>query len=292
MIRSTARPMLSPRSNVAAASSAPLEDGPSREQVERAQKYAADLRTTVEAARNTATDADSRLKLLSRRKAAQALGQITQKDIEEFRLLKLLRVPAPVVEWVICAVCTLLELPSLVVSAAVPRAASGRRAPREQPCRARPHPRTPAPTPLSPAGPNDDDDAAVPGARPPRAAQDPSQCKVQLSWNQARLLLGRADLLDSLSSFDAQTLLQAPELQRVLRSRMEGFASDARVPGRAKLLAAARQVQDNVRRPSQMPSAAGEMLNASSAKRGGPVVGALYIWLEHTLRNAEWLQKI
>ena len=84
-----------------------------REELARAAKITAELRKTVEEARDGAADADSRLKVLSRRKAAQALEGLTQQQLDEFRMLKLIRVPAPVVEWEVCSVCTLLELPQL-----------------------------------------------------------------------------------------------------------------------------------------------------------------------------------
>ncbi|KAL1527375.1 hypothetical protein AB1Y20_016044 [Prymnesium parvum] len=206
------------------------ERGPSRLEVERAERQAGELRAAIDEARHGAQDPTARLQMLGRRKAAQALGCLTAAQLEEFRQLKLIRVAAPVIEWVLCAVCTLLELRQL--------------------------------------------DAAPP-------------CSRLLSWADARQLLFRPELVPSLAAFDASGLLQAAELRRLLHSRMEGMCeADAGAKGameRARMQAAGRQAA---------LKSGGVVVSAASARRAGPVIGALYVWLERVLRDADWLEAV
>jgi hypothetical protein len=71
---------------------------------------AAARREKVAATRDNITSPEVRLKLLGQRRAAIELEGLTHKQLDEFRLLKLIRVPAPAVEWIVRAVLTLLAL--------------------------------------------------------------------------------------------------------------------------------------------------------------------------------------
>ena len=68
------------------------------------------LQEVIGESRNGMSSAQSRLTLLSRRKAAQALEGLSEAHMQEFRAFKLIRVPSSSAGCVICAICTLLAL--------------------------------------------------------------------------------------------------------------------------------------------------------------------------------------
>ena len=52
---------------------------------------------------------------------------------------------------------------------------------------------------------------------PPEGKPGPAKKRVVLAWNEARLLLGRQDLLRSLTNFDALRLVESPDVLAQLR---------------------------------------------------------------------------
>ena len=75
------------------------------------------LNATLADARDAAQSPEMRLKQLGQRKAASALEGISQEELDKFRELRLVRIPAPTVEVIVCCVCTLVQLDGPAVRA-------------------------------------------------------------------------------------------------------------------------------------------------------------------------------
>ena len=75
-----------------------------------ARERATSLRRIIGAAREASGSPQERLQMLSRWRAAASIEHLGQASLDEFKQLKLMRVPAVSVGAVICSVCTVLSL--------------------------------------------------------------------------------------------------------------------------------------------------------------------------------------
>eukprot|EP00966_Prymnesium_polylepis_P182947 4239114-Prymnesium_polylepis.1 len=106
-------------------------NGLSRDEASVWRRRIEQITSTLTEAQDAAQSPEARLRQLGQRKAASALEGISQEELDKFRELRLVRIPAPTVEVIVCCVCTLVQLGGPAVSAG-PKFNDGKEADRQK----------------------------------------------------------------------------------------------------------------------------------------------------------------